>query len=153
MKTLIIYKSEHHGNTKKIAERMAKVLKATLKDPDEISLHALNKYDLIGFGSGIYFGGHHKALLEFVGRLTNQKGRKAFVFSTSGARRLLIINGFNRALENKLLDKGFEIVGEFNCRGWDTYPIFVKPFGGISKGRPNKKDFEKAEIFAKSLIK
>ncbi|MCX6818954.1 MAG: flavodoxin family protein [Candidatus Aenigmarchaeota archaeon] len=151
MHVLIILKSEHHGNTKKIAECMARVLKARLADPDKIKITELNKYGLIGFGSGIYYMKHHKALLNLIDKLPYMKGKKAFIFSTSGMRRIPIINNFNKALKNKLLDKGFEIVGKFNCRGWDTYPLFVRPFGGISKGRPNETDFNKAEEFAKGL--
>ena len=54
MKTLIIYKSIHLGSTKKIAESMAEILKADLKEPNEIDLSKIGKYDQIGFGSGIY---------------------------------------------------------------------------------------------------
>lgn len=151
MHVFIILKSEHHGNTKKIAERMARVLKARLAEPYKIKITELNKYGLIGFGSGIYHMKHHKALLNLIDKLPYMKGKKAFVFSTSGMRRIPIVNNFNKVLENKLLDKGFEIVGKFNCRGWDTYPLFVRPFGGISKGRPNETDLNKAEEFAKGL--
>jgi flavodoxin len=148
MPVLIIYESEHHGNTEKLARAMAAVLKADLAKPGEVK--SLAKYDLIGFGSGIYHRKHHEDLLAFVDKLEKQK-KKAFIFSTSGMRRIRIINDFNKALENKLLDKGFEIVGEFSCRGWDTYPLFVRPFGGISKGHPDEADLKMAEAFAKSL--
>jgi hypothetical protein len=32
----------------------------------------LAEYDLIGFGSGIYYGKHHKTLLDFVAGLPQQ---------------------------------------------------------------------------------
>jgi len=62
MKTLIIYNSTHHGNTKKIAKVMTEILNAELVKSDEVDITTLSKYDLIGFGSGIYYGKHHKSL-------------------------------------------------------------------------------------------
>jgi hypothetical protein len=57
---------------------------------------------------------------------------------------------FNKPLEEKLSEKGFDIIGEFSCRGFDTYGPF-KLIGGISKGRPNEKDLQKAGKFAQDL--
>lgn len=111
----------------------------------------LIKYDLIGFGSGIYYGKHHKKIFDLLKQLLDQKGRKVFIFSTSGIRKLLLINNFNKPLEKKLKDRGFEILGIFDCRGWDTYSFIVKPFGGISKGRPNNRDIEDAKEFAERV--
>jgi len=59
MKTLIICQSIHHGNTMKVAKVIAEELNADLKKPSEIKLKDLDKYNLIGFGSGIYDGKHH----------------------------------------------------------------------------------------------
>ena len=56
MKTLIVYHSYHHGNTKQIADAMAAVLHAEVVSPHEMSAELLDWYDLIGFGSGIAFG-------------------------------------------------------------------------------------------------
>jgi flavodoxin len=69
MKVLIVYTSFHHFNTLKIAQEIAKVLHAKLVKPNEINPQDVVKYDLVGFGSGIYFWKHHKSLLEFVDRL------------------------------------------------------------------------------------
>jgi len=151
MKTLIIYNSTHHGNTEKIAVAMNEVLNAELVKSDEVDITTLSKYDLIGFGSGIYYGKHHKSLFELINKLTNQKGKKAFILSTSGMKKRRFFHGFDRTLKKKLLEKGFRIIGEFNCRGWDTYPFWVKPFGGVNKGRPNEEDLENARSFAKDL--
>ena len=57
---------------------------------------------------------------------------------------------FNKPLKAKLLEKGFDIIGIFSCRGFDTYGPF-KLICGISKGRPNEGDFGKARDFAQSL--
>lgn len=54
---------------------------------------------------------------------------------------------------DKLTMKGFEVIGEFNCRGWDTYPLWVRPFKGINKGKPGEKELEEAKRFAANLKK
>lgn len=152
MPVLIIYHSIHYGNTEKIAQAMADVLKAKLVKSDEVDLDSISYYDLIGFGSGVYFGRPHKSLFELINKLPDQNGKPAFVFTTSGMGKLWPFNLLAAPLKNKLKEKNFKIVGEFNCRGWDTYPFYVRPFGGINKGRPNENDLEKAREFARNLM-
>ena len=151
MKTLIIYNSIHQGNTEKVAEAMADVLEAKLVKPQDVDINAIAEYDLVGFGSGIYVGKHHKSILKLIDRMPFQKNKKSFIFSTSGMKEGGIFNRFNQSLKEKLSEKGFSIVDEFSCRGYDTYGPF-KIIGGISKGRPNKKDLEQARNFAQSLL-
>ena len=150
-KTMIIYNSVHHGNTKKVAEAMADVLEAKLAKPQDVDINAIAEYDLVGFGSGIYVGKHHKSILKIIDRMPFQKNKKSFIFSTSGTKEGGIFNRFNRSLKEKISEKGFSIIDEFSCRGYDTYGPF-KIIGGISKGRPNKKDLEQARKFAQNLL-
>lgn len=84
MKTAIIYKSIHHGNTEKIAEVMANTLEAELFDLKDANKDIIKEYDLIGFGSGIYFLKPHKKLRSLIEGLDIVENKKAFVFSTSG---------------------------------------------------------------------
>ena len=148
MKTLICYASVHHGNTKKIAEAMAEAIGAELVPPKDVKTKNIEAYDLIGFGSGIYFSQHHKSILAAVDALRNVSGKKAFVFSTAGfpAGKLL----FHKALKKRLAEKGFVIAGEFSCKGLDTYKIFGS-FGGMNKGHPDGRDLERATGFAKRM--
>jgi len=53
---LLVVFSYHHKNTEKIANVFAKILDAQIKAPQQINPEELQEYDLIGFGSGIYFG-------------------------------------------------------------------------------------------------
>jgi flavodoxin len=46
--------------------------------------------------------------------------------------------------------KGFQITGEFSCKGLTTFGP-AKLFGGVNKGRPNAQDVEEAQAFAKTL--
>lgn len=148
MKTLIICFSYHHKNTEKIASVFAKTLEAQIKTPMEVDLQGLSDYDLVGFGSGISFGHHYKDLLDLAEKMPALTNKKAFIFSTSGQGG----NGpkFHRKLREKLESKGFSIVGEFNCTGFDTYGL-LKIAGGIQKGHPNDEDLKLAEAFALSL--
>jgi flavodoxin len=110
----------------------------------------LERYELVGFGSGIYFGKHSESLLDFVDKLPVVKNKKAFIFSTSGLRKIPLVHDFNKPLRKKLQQKGFDIVAEFSCRGLDTYRV-AGLVGGVNKGRPNANDLKKAEDFAKGL--
>jgi len=66
IKTLIIYASVHHNNTEKIACAMAEALNADMMRISEVNLEVLEKYDLIGFGSGIYYGKFHKSIIRLL---------------------------------------------------------------------------------------
>jgi flavodoxin len=150
MKALIIYISVHHGNTEKVAKAMANILDAALLQVRQADANMLEQCDLIGFGSGIYFGKHHESLLDFVDKLPVLRNKKAFIFSTSGLKKIWFFHDFDKPLEERLQRKGFDIIGEFSCRGLDTYRA-TRLVGGINKGRPNAQDLKQAEDFAKSL--
>ncbi len=150
MKTLLVLYSYHHHNTEKIAKIFTKVLDAEIKTPNEVKPEILPDYDLIGFGSGIYSAKHDESLLELADKLPQVTGMKVFLFSTAG------ITGKSKALKDhltlreKLEDKGFTIVDEFQCKGFNTNS-FLRFFGGMNKGRPNAKDLENAKDFAMKL--
>ena len=137
---------------------MAKVLNAETKTPQETNPEELQNYDLVGFGSGIDTGKNYKELLDFADRLPQVKDKKAFVFSTSGMP--IGISGQERleaytskchtTLKETLQSKGYTIVDEFGCAGFNTNK-FLKYFGGINKGRPNSADLKHAEEFASKL--
>ncbi len=133
-------------NTEKVAKAMAEVMGAQLAGPEGISPASLAEYDLIGFGSGIYFGKHHRAIRALVDRLPAMS-RDAFVFSTRGADR-----DQNGPLVAQLEKKGFRLKGSFSCPGFDTVGPF-KLVGGLQKGHPDAKDLEDARTFARGLLK
>ncbi len=147
MKSIIICLSVHHQNTFKIARKIAEVLNCEIKKPSEIPPQDLKNYNLVGFGSGIYFSKHHKEVLNFAQKLPDMQQKSVFIFSTSGVK-----NGirYHKALRQILEKKGCQILGEFNCLGWDTFAL-LKLIGGINKGRPNKNDFKQASDFARKL--
>jgi flavodoxin len=151
MKSLLILYSYHHQNTEKIAKVFAKVLDAEIKTPKEIKPEDLQEYNLIGFGSGIYSAKHHESILELADKLPEVSNNKAFIFSTAGITGKSKASNDHATLREKLESKGYTIVDEFQCKGFNTNS-FLRLFGGMNKGRPNDKDLKLAEEFAKSLI-
>lgn len=159
MKAIIVVSSYHHKNTEKVARHISGVLDAHVAAPQEVKPQELSAYGLVGFGSGIYDAKHHKRLLALADELPPANGTKAFIFSTDGVPRGLFKSAVwlknqtckNHApLREKLLAKGYEVIGEFNCAGFNTN-VFLKYFGGVNKGRPDDRDLALAEAFARGL--
>jgi flavodoxin len=148
MNAVIILVSYHHKNTEKVAHTIAAVLAAKIAAPNQIDPDSLKDSVLLGFGSGIYFGKHDKSLLAFADKLPQANGQKTFLFSTSGQTGKE--NKMHKPLREKLQAKGYKIIGEFNCAGFDTYGV-LKIGGGIQKGHPNEADLKAAEAFAQNL--
>lgn len=147
MKVLIIYHSEHHGNTKKIAESMANKINADISKAGDVDLNKFEGCEIVGFGSGVYNSRLHKELSDILGKISQQKGKKAFIFSTTGSKKCS--STAHEHFRPMLEEKGFEIIGEFSCLGFDT----ALTEEGINKGRPNKQDIKDAEDFIVNIIK
>jgi len=150
MTCLLIVYSYHHNNTQKIADAMAKVLNAEIRTPQQANPEELQKYDLVGFGAGIDSGKHYKVLLDYVEKLPQVDNKDAFIFSTAGVTGEKKLAKDHSTLREKLEAKGYRIVDEFQCRGFNTN-VFLKYFGGMNKGRPNEDDLKLAEAFAEKL--
>ncbi len=151
MKSLIVCASKSHGSTRRVADRMAEVLGAEVVDPESVDPATLREYDLVGFGSGIYYMAFDARIRQLIRRLPDVDGVRAFTFFTSGAREIPLLD-YTKPVRNKLAGKGFEVLGSFSCRGFDT----VGPFGfigGINRGRPNNHDLDRAAAFAERLRK
>jgi flavodoxin len=150
MKSLLVLYSYHHNNTAKIANVFAKVLDAQIKTPQQINPEELQEYSLIGFGSGIYGEKHHNILLDLADKLPQVTNKKVFIFSTSAIMGEAKVAKDHSMLREKLQSKGYMIVDEFSCKGFNTNS-FLKLFGGMNKGRPNAEDLKHAEEFAQNL--
>jgi flavodoxin len=153
-RSLVVVYSYHHGNTAKIADAVARVLGAEVRTPRQVTPDEIEEYDLVGFGSGIYSARHHESLLGLADTLPQATGKKAFIFSTYGAPAVaaggdFVKNNHSR-LREKLQAKGYSVIGEFGCAGWNTNS-FLKYIGGLNKGRPNAEDLKRAEEFARNL--
>jgi flavodoxin len=150
LNALIVLFSYHHKNTEKIAKVFAEVLDAQIKAPQQTSPKELQQFALVGFGAGIDSGKHYRELLDFADSLPQVADKKAFIFSTSGVTGEKKLAKDHLALKEKLQSKGYLIVDEFQCKGFNTNS-FLKYFGGINKGRPNEEDLKHAEEFVQNL--
>lgn len=138
-KCLIVYHSYHHGNTEKVAQAMAEACGAELVKASEAP-RDLSGYDLVGLGGGIAYGKHYKEVFDAAAGLS---GKSVFVFSTSGMGG----RSLNAPLIEALKKQGANVLGDFACKGYDTYGPF-KLLGGIAKSHPDAADLEAAKRFA-----
>lgn len=145
MKTAICYYSRHHGNTLKILEAMAEEGEVDLIDVTTRQAVGLEKYDCIGFASGVYFGKFHEGVLAFARQYLPQGKPVFFVYTYGGAK-----GAVTKSLAEIAKEKGCPVLGEFGCKGYDTFGPF-KLVGGIAKGHPNTRDLERARKFFQSL--
>jgi len=152
-KSIIFLHSYHHMNTQKICTAIAKKINAIIVNVDDKQEPMeLNNYNIIGFGAGIDSGKHYPQMLEFASNLPKVQNKKAFIFSTSAIYSIKKMVRDHKTLKEILHKKGFVIIKEFSCKGFNTNS-FLKYFGGMNKGHPNIEDIKNAEIFAEELLK
>jgi flavodoxin len=155
LRSLVVVFSYHHNNTEKIANAVAKVLGAEVKTPQQVKPEEIADYDLVGFGSGIYSATFDPSVLDIADRLPQVGNTKVFLFSTYGAPAFVADREFvgrnHSQIREKLKAKGYEVIGEFGCAGWNTNS-FLKYFGGLNKGKPDAGDLGNAETFARDML-
>jgi len=151
---LVVVFSYHHKNTEKIAHVIAKVLGAPVKTSQQVNPDEILEYNLVGFGSGIYSATFDASILDLADRLPQVNNKNAFLFSTYGAPAFIANREFvennHSQIRKKLMSKGYTVIGEFGCAGWNTNS-FLKYFGGLNKGKPDAKDLMNAEAFARDM--
>ena len=147
MKTAICYFSRHHGNTLKVAQAMAQEGEVDLIDVTTRQAVRLEGYDCIGLASGIYGFEFQKAVAAFARQYLPQ-GKPVFFLYTYGG-----IKGTGaKAVAEVAREKDCPILGEFSCKGFDTFGPF-KLVGGIAKGHPDQKDLENARAFYREMVR
>ncbi len=150
MSALVICASKHHGNTRRVADRIGEVLNAPVLAPGEATAEQIDAADLIGFGSGVYWMAFDPALVDLIRSLPAKPRGTAFVYATSGLPETPL-RRYTRDLADLLANVGFQVAREvFHCRGLDT----MGPFGlvgGVNKGHPTAADLAAAGDFARGL--
>ncbi len=146
MKSIIIYASSHHGNTKKVVDAIAKECEVELIDAGSVREKDLSGYDLIGLASGIFYAKFAEDVLEFT-RANLPVNKDVFLIATAGNLR----EGNFNAIAKIVSEKDCKEVGRFQCKGFDTFGPF-KIVGGIQKGHPDEKELREAVAFYKGLV-
>lgn len=148
MKSVIIYASTHHGNTKKVAERMAKKIGARVVNILEEGPPDISDVKLVGLLSGVYFGKLHESIVTFAREAAFTPDHRVFLADTCGAGR----KDYTYQVRKLLEERGVAFLDRFQCPGYDTYGPFGL-IGGIRKGRPNEHDLKMAEQFVQRMQK
>jgi flavodoxin len=149
--TLMIVVSLHHQNTRRVAQAIADVLQARIVAPEQVAATDLAAHDLVGFGSGIYFGRFHRSLRHWISQLSpSSEHPAAFLFSTAGLSSLRAL--WHWPLRKALTAKGFDVLADFCCRGYDTVgPLAL--IGGLNRGHPDARDLARAAEFAGAVAR
>lgn len=140
MKSIIIYESTHHGNTKRLVEAIAVKDNVETVSIENAGSLELSGYDRIGLASGIAFGKFYKRMEKFAEKIP--AGVRVFLLYTCGSPAGGYVKNITRTLEAK----GAKVLGNYGCKGYDTYGPF-KLVGGIAKGHPTKEDIAGAVAF------
>ncbi len=146
MKSIIIYASTHHGNTKKVVDAIADECDIEVIDATKVREKDLKTYDLIGFASGIFFTKFSEQVLNFA-RVNLPTNKDVFFIATAGNP----MKGNFNSIAEVAKDKSCNERGRFQCKGFDTYGPF-KLVGGIQKGHPDETELRAAVDFYKGLI-
>ena len=146
MKTVIVYYSQHHGNTKKLIDAIAAV------DPSVVLIDVttspsanLSEYDRIGFASGVYFSSFAKQIIAFADAHLPEN-KNVFYIYTHGAPK----GDFLKAMREIADKKHCKELGEYRCQGYDTFGPF-KLVGGIAKGHPTEEEIAAAVEWYRKL--
>lgn len=141
MKTILIYESTHHGNTKKLVDAVAERYGVQTATVEEAAVMDLSDYDRIGIASGVAFGKFYEATEQFVGT-SLPKGKEVFFLYTCGNDS----GKYANSVSAKAVARGCKVLGIYGCRGFDTFGPF-KLIGGIAKGHPTQSEIDAAVDF------
>lgn len=145
MKTVIVYASTHHGNTKKLLEAIVERNDVDLLDVVANARCDLSGYDRIGIASGIAFGKYYPQMLKFLeGNLP--KDKDVFFIHTAGDPRESHADSAKRIAA----ERECRCLGVFYCKGFDTFGPF-KLVGGINKRHPDEDEIKQAVQFYEGL--
>ena len=123
------------GNTKKLAEAIAKAVGVEAKTVDE---PLKEDVDILFLGSSVYAYGVDDSIKKFISNIDVRVG-KVVNFSTAALIKSTY-KQVGKLLEKKGITQAEE---EFYCKG---------SFGSIHKGKPDEKDCKAAAEFAKKVI-
>ncbi len=156
---LMFLAASSSGSTARVAKAIADELGAIAVGTDRGDVLESGDFRLVRFGSGIFNGKHHASLMALADELPPARHAEAFIFSTCGIPASFAgpeqladyVDKNHAALREKLRAKGYEIVGEFGCPGFNDNR-FLRLIGGLNRGRPNAEDLERARSFARQLM-
>ena len=163
LKSIIFYFSQQ-GSTKKIAEKIAKGLREggnqcdlirftkLVKDLELIKEFNFSKYNLIGFGTPVYYFHPPYHLFEVFVALPDLSHAKGFLFCTSGGNPGATLYKIKMILDKKgikIIDGYDKWIGLDQHRCYSHFKDSALP---SSLGHPNQKELITAKEFGRNLI-
>lgn len=145
-KAIIVYASKHHGNTRKLVEAICAQYGVPLINAAEQQRADLSEYDLIGFASGIDFGKFYESVEKFLIKNLPEHKEVFFLYTCAKPGKR-----FTESVRHAALQKDAAILGEYGCRGYNTYGPW-KLIGGMNKQHPTEEEIAYAASFYASLI-
>lgn len=146
-KTIIIYASKHHGNTYKLVKAISDKYEIAMIDATKKSIANLQEYEVIGFASGIDFGKFYESVENFAKDNLPKKKKVFFLYTCAMERK-----EFTNSMKEIVLEKEATILGEYGCKGYNTYGPW-KFIGGMNKKHPTEAEIMSAvEFFDKLQI-
>ena len=146
-KAILIYASKHHGNTYKLAKAISEKYEIAMIDATKESIVDLQEYEVIGFASGIDFGKFYEEIENFAEANLPIKKEVFFLYTCAMERK-----GFTNSIREIALKKDAIILGEYGCKGYNTYGPW-KVIGGMNKNHPTEAEIVEVVNFYGELIK
>ena len=144
-KTAIIYCSLHHKNTEKLVKAIKSKYNITLIDASVHNSADLSVYELIGFASGIAFGKFYSPVEKFLAENLPENKKIFFMYTCANNN-----SKFTDSIRKLATDKNAVVVGQYSCKGFNTYGP-LKFIGGMNKNYPDNTDIESAVEFFESI--
>ena len=142
----IIYASTHQGSTRKLVDAIAEQYEITRIDAVQQRQADLSGYDLIGLASGIDFGKFYPCVVEFLEANLPEKKRVFFLYTCARTS-----DRFTQSIRDAARRKNAIVVGEYGCRGYNTYGPW-KLVGGMNKNHPSPEELSAGVCFFQSLL-
>ena len=145
-KAVIVYASKHHGNTYKLAKTISDKYEVAMIDAMKETHVDLQEYDLIGFASGIDFGKFYFEIENFARENLPLQKAVFFLYTCAMDRE-----GFTDSIKEIALKKDAVILGEYGCRGYNTYGPW-KLIGGMNKSHPTENELQEGINFYEKIL-
>ena len=145
MKTIIIYESKHHGNTKKVCDRVAAECQVELIEAWSVGADFnWEDYDLVGFASGIAYSKFYDSVNRAAEQIPEGKGT-FFIYTCAKNDK-----DFAAKIKKVVEERGARCLGTYGCRGYNTYGP-LKLVGGMNKSNPSEDELKAAVEFVKKV--
>lgn len=106
----------------------------------------LQEYETVGFASGIDFGKFYREIEAFAKDNLPEKKKVFFLYTCAMERK-----GFTDSMKEIALEKEDTILGEYGCKGYNTYGPW-KVVGGMNKKHPTEAEILSAVEFFEKII-